>query len=163
MSTVDTQELVLPVTAQDLRALRHADSVVFRHHQGQSTIEANKDGSHTKDGFDVKHTVYVAGEVRDHDRARMYGREQHAAFYMVSGAQYSDTLLTLLRKIRPGDQLTLRWTAANDNQNDEAVGWHRDELRLIVQRDQQKRADVYLVAAQHGPDNTARMVRRVWS
>lgn len=158
-----TEPLVTPIDAQDRRALKHADSVLFRMHRGQATVEAVKRGENTHDGFEQKHTIFCAGTVtayqRDASVDHGFTTDCYSAFHSRQSAQFDPTLRTLLDRIRLGDTLTLAWTRGNDSENTRSIGWHRDELRLVITSDKGKR-EVYLVAVEVGPDNSARMVQR---
>jgi hypothetical protein len=150
-----------PVSAQDRRALRSADSVVFRLYQGQATVEANLRGDRTSNGFDQKHTVFAETSVRDYS-AEHYavGAEGYTGFVMFhSGVRYNPVLDTLVEAMAPGSMLRLEWTRGNDNENNRQVGWVRDELRMVVISAKGK-VSTFLVDVQVGPDNTARMVKR---
>lgn len=168
MSTI-TEPLSLPVTAQDKRALRNADSIVFRLYQGQATIEANRDGKHTRDGFDAKHTIYVGGaHVTDYSREQTYvpANEQHrySGFHMEHSAQYSDTCRTLVERLRIGGTASLRWIRNNSSPLTQEAGLVMDELFLVVNHPAREtgkspRPDVYLVDTLVSRDNSARMVK----
>lgn len=149
-----------PVSAQDRRALRSADSVVFRLYQGQATVEGIQRGDRTTSGFDQTHTVFAETSVRDFGAASYcVGAEGYTGFVMFhSGAAYNATLATLIDAMAVGSTLRLEWTRGNDNENNRQVGWVRDELHLVVTSAKGK-ASTFLVDVQVGPDNTARMVK----
>lgn len=160
MTAATTEALVIPVTAQDRRALRHADSVVFRLYKGQATVEATLRGDRSTCGFDQTHSVYADASVRDYSASHYaVGTEGYTGFVMFhSGVAYNDTLATLVDAMAVGSTLRLEWTRGNDNENNRQVGWVRDELRLVVTGAKGK-TQSFLVDVQVGPDNTARMVK----
>lgn len=161
MTTTIPTAFARPVSAQDRRALRSADSVVFRLYQGQATVEGTLRGDKTSSGYDQTHTVFAETSVRDYS-AEHYavGAEGYTGFVMFhSGVAYNAVLSTLVDAMALGSTLRLEWTRGNDNENNRQVGWVRDELRLVVTSPKGK-VSTHLVDVQVGPDNTARMVKR---
>jgi len=174
-----TKELTPGITKLDIAALRNADSVTFHHFDGRSLIRAHirwiRDST----------PVYTAAQQRmypspDQHNGRERSREiatdaklhgykadgcdawhggdspKASAFHM----EFSMTaeLRTIAELLHADDILTLEWTANNDNENNKSVGWHRDELRLIVRRG--ARVMTFLIDVYVGPDNSARMIRQ---
>jgi hypothetical protein len=160
MTNDDTGMLIIPITARDRRALMSADSIVFRLRDGQSTIEAHRDGSRTADGFDGMHAVYCETWVSDYARSEAGTKASgYAGFYMKhTGARYDDVLRTVVDLLSTGVTVRLTWTAANNNQNNREIGWVRDELRLTTVAPDGKRTRTFLIAVQVGPNDTARMI-----
>lgn len=159
MTTTTTANVI---TAQDRRALRSADSVVFRLYQGQATIEAILRGRGTSTGFDQTHYVFASTSVRDYS-AETYcvEAEGYTGFVMFHcGVGHNDRLATLVDALAIGSTVRLAWVRGNDNENNRSIGWVRDELSLIVTSAKGK-VSTFLVDVQVGPDNTARMVKRV--
>lgn len=161
-TSIDTEPLTLPVEAAHLRALRNADSVVFRLYNGQATIEANRDARNTPDGFDAKSVIYAGGSlVMDYTNDRT-GSTGFAAFHMEhSGPRYDVDLATLVGRIAKGDTLQLRWVRGNDSDLTRSLGIVRDELRLRIVKPS-GREESYLVTSSATLDNSARMVRRAY-
>lgn len=168
MTTTETA-LTLPIESAQLRALRSADSVVFRLYQGQATIEANRDARNSPDGFDAKSVIYAGGErVSDYTRTgdndgyamgnRRNGGRGYAAFHMEhSGPKYSRDLATLISRLAVGNTVKLEWVRGNDSELTREAGIVRDELRLVIVKG--KREESYLVESSATLDNSARMVR----
>ena len=90
-------------------------------------------------------------------------RARYDCFYYDQFARQNDEWLTIAGAMRPGDQIQLEWTAGNDSPVMNAVGYHRDELRLKLANADGGNIRFFLVAVQVGPDNTARMVRQAYA
>jgi hypothetical protein len=162
ISTTDTAPMDNEITAQDTRALRSADKIVYRRYNGQDTIEATRDGAKTADGFDQSHTVYVGGMVQDYERQDGWpaGRREYQCFEMCHSAQYSNVNKSALARIAKGDRVALVWTAGNNNDLVRDANLHVDMLTLSITKPNGKR-EHYLLDVSVSRDNTARMVRRV--
>lgn len=159
----EAKPTLLPLDATQVRALRHADKVIFRlTKDGTSWLEATRDAQHTADGFEQTIRIPVATNLQDFG-AEHYSvdADGYTGFHMSSSAQYDDHTRTLVHGVlRTGDEVTLRWVRGNNNEAGRGIGWHRDELRLVIQRGSLKRRQSHLVAVYVGPDNTARMILR---
>lgn len=157
MSTT-TETLVTTIGAQDKRALKHASGgISFRLDDRQAKIVAHRRGDDTASGFDEQHTIFTDYRLQD------YGKEsgtEYTCYYLHMYPLVDSTMMSLVNRIAVGDTLSLEWIANNDNDNYRSVGFHRDELRLVIGHKNGK-AERYLVAVSVGPDNTARMIRRV--
>lgn len=183
MSTTVAAETL---TAEDIKALRLARSVSFH--------VFTRDGervSFIRASFERRRDVFTAAEQRlfpgvseyrpeERDREipvlediRGYERdgsvkydERATAFSMIHAAQFDRDWQTIVGLLRPGDELTLTFTASNNSENMRRVGYHRDELRLEVKRGRreiaggrgQKRLS-FLLDVSVGPNDSARMVR----
>ena len=166
-STVDSV-LDNQVSAQDKRALRHADSVVFRLWKGQATIEAIRDGRDTADGFDAKHILYVgAAHVADYHPgvSPEPGQRHWAGFHMEH--HFNAKTRTLMDRLVVGGRVELHWVRNNTTEVVTEAGLVRDELYLHVLDRPGKtgtpaRPAVYLVTFYVGYDNTARLIRLEW-
>lgn len=169
------------LSADDVRALRTADTVSFHYYDGRGYIQLTIDGERSgtlrvlsvADQRAFPQRVDMSAE-----RRRMidvtteilgYGADgwtgwshetepRAAAFEMVHAAQYSDVWTTLASLIRKGDRLTLKWTADNNTDITRNAGLHSDHLQLIIVRGD-ARLTFNLVTAVR-LDNSARMIRR---
>lgn len=145
--------------ATDVRALKHATSLVFHHRDGEGFIRAILDADHSSTGFEQEHRI-AATMSSIHDYSQDSGlehREYDAAVVMLS-AQYHEIGRTLVRHMRAGTQFTLEWWRNNSSPVTKELGFVRDELRIKIGKDR-KVADTFLVDVYAGKDNTARMVR----
>lgn len=168
------------LTADDVKALRRAETVVFRLRNGRYTIEAGI-------GWMTEARTYTAAEQRifpdlstgSSERERVietfgaiqpYGSGTYTARYstgfaMINSAQFTQTWITIASLLRAGDVLSLRFLAdAHTNDNLRKAGLHGDVLRLDVTRDQghlviDGTVLAFDVISSTSPDNTARMVR----
>lgn len=151
------------ITAQDTRALASADSISFHLTEGQGYIRAHRRGEHSSSGFDEYHTIFVDTRMQDYgdtDGLRTMGElTEYTAFHYEMSAKFDLVVQTLLRRIRVGDTLQLRWVASNNNNVNRDVGWHRDEVYLGIHH-QKGKDEEYLLGVQVGPNNSARMVKR---
>jgi hypothetical protein len=182
MTTVDVPAKTL--TADDVAALRLADTVSFHYWQGRGYIRATLDG-----GYSEMPRIYstreqrmftLSGAGKASDRSRemdtetaitAYSRDENiewthagseplaAAFAMIHSASVSDRWKTIVRLLRAGDRVTLSWVANNNNGYVKEAGLYRDELRMRIDRDKSEPL-VFLVEVSVCPDNSARMVRR---
>lgn len=164
-----------PVTAQDKRALRHADSIVFRLYKGQATIEANLDAQRSPTGFEQKHLIYVGGaHVTDYSREHSYVPEKewhrYSGFHMEhSGVRYNHPLRTLVDRLRIGGTASLHWIRGNSSPLTIEAGLVVDVLYLHITQPPMKAAtkppvtDVYMVDYSVSQDNSARMVKVDWN
>lgn len=185
-TTTDTATTLGVLTADDLAALKLADSVSFHHStpdNGGPVIRL-----HLVGGYSDVPRIFTAKEQRvfpmsgilgDRDRYReiavessAYGygadgrsgfrsddRPRLACFEMIHSAQVSDTWGTIVRLLKSGDRLTLSWIADNNTDNVRNSGLHNDELRLFVCRAGQQKPYVFHVASSVCPDNSARMIK----
>jgi hypothetical protein len=169
MTITDTEKLISTLTQQDIRALRHADSIVFRQYNGQGTMEAIKDGSHTPDGFEQKHYVYVECGIADYgndgslteDGYVRLTPETATCFHMENTPQYDQAVTTILRRLGTGDTLRLVWTRDNNSEIIRNAGLHVDSVKLEVsKKGDPKRRETYLVDVAVTYDNSARMIRQ---
>jgi hypothetical protein len=172
--TTTTERLISTITAQDKRALKHADKIIFRLYEDSCTIECVKDGEHTSDGFEQTHTIYCDVKITDYSASHSWVEPErlrnYTGFHMEhTGVSFNDDLRTLVDMIPIGGRLTLSWTRGNDNESNREIGWVRDELRLIVHHPGREVAGQpqrkprqpwsFIVEIRVGPDNTARMVK----
>lgn len=154
MNTVE--EFVTALEPRDKRALLHASRVGFyRDRDGQGYIKAIRDGAGTQTGYDEEHRIFTRSSVTDYGRG--YFPDQTYDCYHL---EYSvDAMLrTIIRSIKTGDRIHLQWVRDNNNELNREIGWHRDELRLILEHSP-KDVETYLIEVKVGPDNLARMVR----
>jgi hypothetical protein len=148
-----------------LRAIRNADSIVFRTHEGQSTIELKLGAHRSKSGFEQTEYLYCKDRITDYSRAHTFVEpDERAKFYSAfhmehTGVKYNPDLESVMARIKVGDLLGLHWTTNNSSTNTDGIGWVRDELRLEILH-LNGTAERYLVEVNVGPDNSARMVRR---
>lgn len=167
MSDTTTAPLTDVITAAHKRALRHADSIVFRLYQGQATIEANLDARRSKTGFDEKVTINCgAARVNDLGREHTYVPEdeyhRYSGFEMASGI-YNQAIRTLVDRISIGGTLTLLWTRSDNNDITREARIAVDHLHLQIRTPKNPNyPDCYLVRTFVGRDNSARMVKLDW-
>lgn len=164
------------LTADDVKALRQAEKVVFRMTQGQATIEAGLGdmlaepraytGAQRRvfpelstGSSDRERTIEVSGSVRGSVEGGFDSLAAHTGFAMLHTAQYTPTWTTIASLLRVGDALMLVFDGdAHTDENLRKARMHGDVLRLRVRRPN-GRVLTFDVASSTGPDNTARMVR----
>lgn len=182
-TTADKTATTFEITADDVAALRTADSVSFHYYEGRSYIHAGIGNYGNLNGriYSAKEQrIFPANGAGTSDRTReiackvrMHGykvanvsgalgwtldsRPNSSAFAHRGTAQYNDVWKTIAAIISAGSTITLEWTADNNTENISQVGFHADELRIKVNRG--KQTYVFLLEYQVGPDNTARMIR----
>ena len=166
------------LTAEDIKALRLADRVIFRHRNSVTTIEAGLE----RPGYDQPR-IYTATEQRlypttdglgNNERARVLtvsgsvtwyendsrhaGTVTSTAFEVFHAPRYSEILTTVLSLLKPGDVLHVSFVGdAHSNGYSKKAGLHADALRLVVERGG-KRLTFHLATSVCAP-NTARMVK----
>ena len=164
------------LTAQDIRALAKADSVVFRHWQGRTTIEAglgdSLDGDRVYTAVEQRtfplaegrlysrvRTLEVDGVVSGYDREETHSSlERASAFWMIHSARFSIAWTSIVSLLRTGDFLSLHFRGdANSNDYVKGAGLHADRLDLVIERGDKRL--VFILAVSVCADNTARMVR----
>lgn len=168
MNDIITEPITDTVTAQQVKALKNADRVVFRLYKGQATVEAIMDASNPRNstGFEQQVIIY-AGGVSVHDYAREHTHvpadegHRYSGFEMFHSAQYSPQSVTLLGRIRTGATLRLYWVRANNNEILNDKGLVQDQLSLVIEHNNKR--ETYLVAVRVGYDNSARMVKLDWN
>lgn len=151
-----------PITSEALRALRHADTIVFRLNDGQATIEASIDARNSRDGFEHTSVSYVAHDVTDYERGRSdvpMSERRYSGFVYMGSAKFDQVTQTLLTRIAKGDTVTLAWRYGNGVPVLRDVGYRTDDLRVLITKPS-GRVETYLVESSTGPDNSARMVKR---
>ena len=177
MSTTVTETLTL--TADDVKAIRLAEQVVFRIREGKSTLEVSLDR-----GWGEEPRVFTAAEQRlfpmndvlggrlrmievrgsisgyhAPDETRTVFGPEARAFEMIHSAQYFDVWKTIASLLRTGDQVRLMFNAdGHSNEITRKAGLHVDTLSLEVMRGD--RWMVFQVSSRTGWDNTARMIQR---
>jgi hypothetical protein len=79
--------------------------------------------------------------------------------YLLRGAQFSDEWQTVAALLAPGDRLSLRWMADNNNDYLRAAGLASDELRLRVVAASGARHTFLLAILACPTDSVSRMIR----
>jgi hypothetical protein len=169
----------LPLDRVQVSALRKCDRVVFRHYNGQSTIEAIKEANKTAaNPFSEEQRIDVPCHTRwtDYTRGHGYGSpESFQGFDMIHSAKYHDTWRTIANLIQPGDLLTLHWirapwqetetirTDAGPKYDPKPGGFVKDQINLVVTRgkDHDKTLTFHLEHTICPEDSTARAIRNV--
>lgn len=172
------------LTAEDLKALKTADKIVFRHLKGVSTIEAGLDGGYAGDQPRIftaseqrlfpsadslriterQRVITVPGSVTWYEGDdRRYGQGEDAhAFAWVPSAQYNDIWKTIASLLKVGDELELAFNGdAYSNGHTKTAGLHADACRLHVERTVRGSRQRLVFEVDHSicADNTARMVK----
>lgn len=168
MSSATTDQTAEPtiiigtLTKLDIRAMRDADSVSFHYHAGESHVSCSK---RVKDAgpFDERERRYDIICTSDVTVYRDDNREdRHAAacFAMIHSSQYSEEWQTLVSCLKPGDVLSMRWVAADNNgylKSAAGEKLYHDRLYVKVKRDTRRLS--FHVDDSVCPNNSARMVR----
>lgn len=153
----------MPISKLDLAALRKADAICFDHYRKDADmpvhrIRAIKRADVTeRDPFaqDVTHNIDVNSVVYAHgDGAHV---SQWTCFEMLHTAQYDDVWMTIVGLLKVGDELTLVWTADNNNGYVNEAGLHHDQLSLRVDRNGKRLT--FKVRSSVCQNNTARTCR----
>lgn len=167
-ATTRTEALTLPLTTDDVKALRKADKIVFGYVSGQSTILASKERK--TDGFDdpLRRIIYVDTSITDYERERRnegshvpLSERQYTCFESFSSAQYTEVWQTLAQILRAGDMVALHWIAANNTMTLDEDRLAHDELQLVVKREPNIKWTFNVEDRITPTHSTARMIRRM--
>lgn len=168
-------DVLAELDANDVFALRRADTVTFHTYQGENYVRAYLRDTGRNRVFTVREQEVFNGDRTDarDDRYRNIrvlgmrvedygpgGGPEITAYAAVMHADMSQEWRTIAAAIRPGESLYFRWVRDNNNQHYKEAQLHRDEFRLVVGRQGDAKSRSYLVEVSVGPDNSARMVRR---
>src|SRR3954462_10865970 len=100
----------MSITAQEARALRHADTLCFDHlPDGTGQIRAIRRADHSTSGFEETVTITLN---EGHSRVDNYGPDNGpwTGYASMQSAKYDDRAQTLVRHIRAGSEVAFRWT-----------------------------------------------------
>jgi hypothetical protein len=148
------------ITRQDIRALKHADSITFHYAPAEerSEIRAHQDGARSSTGYDQTHAIPAASRVTSYERGATYRKDGHC-FAMVSSSRYSPETQTWLALLREGDELEILWVGGNSSDNVREAGLTVDECWVEVKRTKtNRRMRFYVDHRVTPPRSTARMV-----
>lgn len=153
---------IAPVTARDVRALRHAHELLFTLHDCAARIVAVRDGHDSPTGFEQSHDIAAAATVIDYDHFRTVRDPSdplagYSAYHHAYGQQFSEVIAAVVGRIAAGDRLSLSWRRGNNGEALTAAGMVRDELRLAIHKPG-GRCETYPIAVAVGRDNSARMI-----
>lgn len=155
------------VSAADLRALRSASTISFSYMNGRHQITATKDRLRTADGFDASVVIPCNGEAISYTGWSFPFGSTDTNYTVCSDVitdpDQNDVWQTAMRFMKPGDVLSLVWTASGNGYTSGA-GLCMDSLHLVIERKRDKvERYTFLMAVRVCEDNTAHMMRRnVW-
>lgn len=173
-----TEVEVGTITADDIAALKIAETVSFHVYKGEVYIRAGIELSRIgepriftareqrllpqTDSWSRERRIDTQGGARGYDGdSSWHGDERTTAFEMVHSASYSREWQTIVSCLRPGDVLGIDFCGdGGSNGNTKPVGIHVDTLHLNVQRGTKHRALRFLVDYCACVDNSARAVKR---
>lgn len=144
------------LAADEIRALRRADHLVFSTHDGRTEVRAIVDQCNSSTGFEQHRDIPCDGSVVDYERPGTTCAEV-SAFHMQHYSK-TDHIATVTRHIAKGDRLMLLWRRNNNTESHRAVSFVADESWLDVIKSS-GRTDRFLIHICVGRDNTARMIR----
>jgi hypothetical protein len=174
-----TDTIVSALSAEDVAALRMADTVTFHHYQGCAFIRAYvRPSGHPATRTQRAQILFPEGPETSGERAREIpvsgsisgyterGSMWHvdrtdtdaAAFHWIHSAHFVPTWVTVAQLLAAGETLTLLWIADNNSQDLRNAGLHHDALEIKAVKG--KRTRVYKICDQVTLDNSARMIRR---
>jgi hypothetical protein len=170
----------MSLTAHDLRAIRHADRLVFRYntpryHGGQreSWLECTLEAGHSTTGFDQVHAVALDPPIIDVYDGQPSGEAGHPLAGVQPGGacgcasvypRCSPEQQTWIRALRSGDCLTVRFLVGNNNGYLRAARLSWDEAWLLVRRPGAKHEARYYLDGRISPTfSTCRMIEPIIS
>jgi len=169
------------LTAMDRRAMLTAEQVCLHYYEGRSWLACSLRRREAPQVFsrqdqlvfpdtrevmpgernrDIGCSVGLSGYVGE-SGAMWHGDPDGRAqcFAMVVAPRLSRVWQTVATLVKPGDRLTLAWTADNNNAVIREAGLHADSVSVLVSRGARTRYE-FVVCNQITPDNSARMIRR---
>jgi hypothetical protein len=180
MRLMERSELLMSLTPQDLRAIRHADQLVFRHgtprHVGglrEDWLECGLDGLHSPTGYEQVHAVTLEPAVITiyHRDPGPGGQPGHPLEGVALGdtcgciavyPRYSREHQTWIAALRPGDRLTTWFLVGNNNAYLNDAGLSQDEAWLVIARPGAKYDARYYLDSRISPAfSSARMIQPV--
>jgi hypothetical protein len=103
---------VRPLEADELRALRHADTICIDvNADGLAQVRALKDARHSSTGFDE--AVYIRADnrrdinLREQDEPGVFHDVRRTAYVNLSSARYRPEVVTFLKALRAGDTISV--------------------------------------------------------
>lgn len=158
---MDTPAETIILDRDDVKALRNADAIAFRHTPEGSTIECIKKDRDEYGEKERRREITVLGTVfngYDSDGGRSRGEEMHYGFAYFGSAQYTESWRTVASLLKVGDNLRLEFrTDDGTNGYAKTAGLHVDELYLRVERAGKRL--YFLLDVSVCQNNSARMCR----
>ena len=152
------------LTKQQIKALKSADTIVFAFKRGNGhEIRAIRKAENTNDGFDQ--TVYIETMGRFSlysDTQWGYNQtdsEPENCYSHFGSPQYNDYLKTVFSLLREGDEIVLKWSYANNSEFMIGRQVTRDNLVVIIRRDDTDKYHFQMDDSVTNPGSSARLVR----
>jgi hypothetical protein len=157
-----TETTIPTLDRDDLAAIRKADSVCFRIHEGVATIECIKKDRDEFGDKERRRDVVVEGSIShaswSHEDRETFTR----AWTYFGSAQYTEQWRTCTQLLRIGDTLKIEFRGDHGtNGLCKDANLHADELYLRVERGEgtNRKRLYFLLDAQVSLSNSARMVQ----
>jgi hypothetical protein len=147
-----TEETTYALDAMRVRALREADTIVFRH---PGLIECAKKLKNPTPWEDERSIAVPAKSTFTYYGKTFYKR----ASYMLHSSQFDREWQTVARLVKPGDELELEWIADNTSQFMDARNLTRDECRLHIVRGGKWALSFNIGVEVNDPGSLCRMVK----
>ncbi|KZR57520.1 hypothetical protein [Pseudobacillus badius] len=143
------------ITSEQSRALRSASYILFNYRQGRSYIRAVKENVGVwKETKEIE--IDCGLQIENYGTRRKLGNVR-SAVHLENHLDYNGHIKTVLRKIKKGDKLTLRWVACNNNNLLDTYNLIKDELYLIIHR--KNNDEYYLIESQVSLNDVSRMIK----
>ncbi len=158
------QEMSQSLNSLDIRALRDADSVVFRHSEaGQPVIECiRRLAKPTPWETESRYCINVTSRIHQNfSRGVARSVKRTKAVHIEMHAQYNEKWKTIVGSLKAGDVLGLDWRMdCHTNGYLEKAGLHGDVLELVAMREGSKNTKKLLWEAGSSvcAENSARMI-----
>ena len=171
----------MSLTSHDLRAIRHADHLVFRHgtprYVGgprEDWLECGLDGIHSPTGYEQVHAITLEPAVitiyhHDHDPGD--GQPFHPLSGVAPGGtcgcvavypRYCREHQTWIRALRPGGTLTACFVIGNNNAYLNDAGLSQDEAWLAIGRPGARHDSRYYLDSRISPTfSSGRMIQPI--
>jgi hypothetical protein len=162
---IDTHRAPVEIDAEDVKALRAADTIVFSLHEKDGVIVSQARAIKRREigskwqGEDLTYDIEVgyslicyAGSMSE--RVGRIGR----CFSHQNNSKYAGVMHTLTHHtLRAGDKISIKWVADNNNDIVREHGLHHDEIFIIIERKGKKME--YQIDSRVSYDNSARDVQ----
>lgn len=105
------------LTAQDIKALRHADDICFFWSDGESFINANLNRSHSSTGFDQSRRIATQVEFhlwKDSETSKYQVTNYDNPYSCFAMSGNYDCMRTITEFLKEGDSIRLEWHSCSD-------------------------------------------------
>ena len=152
------------LTKEDIKAFKIADAVGFTWEGGKSrdltpgvirlTKRRSGEGwTNAESDYDIKAMGHLTRY--KNDEYTLNSDAQCRSFH--SSLKYTPEIQTVIQLMRVGDVIQMKWVAENNTENYRKVGYHCDQLFLVLLRGRARYE--FMIDYYVGPNNSGRLCR----